>query len=80
MGPYLTPMSSQDAPRRSSSRRTLMLIIFALFLAPILARAALYAAGTAPRSWRDADWSSTGALPSAGQPLVRTGLPQPTTS
>jgi len=42
-----------------------MLIIFTLFLAPILARAALYAAGTAPRSWRDADWSSTGALPSA---------------
>ncbi len=42
-----------------------MLAIFALFLAPILARAALYAAGGGPRSWRDADWSSTGALPHA---------------
>ncbi|HZL30543.1 MAG TPA: DUF3750 domain-containing protein [Pseudolabrys sp.] len=42
-----------------------MLLIFAIFLAPILARAALYAAGSDPRSWRDADWSSTGALPPA---------------
>jgi hypothetical protein len=42
-----------------------MLIIFAIFLAPILARAALYAAGDSARSWRDADWSSTGALPPA---------------
>jgi hypothetical protein len=44
-----------------------MLTIFALFFVPILARAAFYAAGTAPRSWRDADWSSTGALPQATQ-------------
>jgi len=42
-----------------------MLTIFALFLVPILARAALFAAGNDPRSWRDADWSSTGALPAA---------------
>ncbi|HEY0224034.1 MAG TPA: DUF3750 domain-containing protein [Pseudolabrys sp.] len=42
-----------------------MLAIFALFLGPILARAALYAAGGGPRSWRDADWSSTGTLPQA---------------
>jgi hypothetical protein len=53
--------------RRFTRRTTIMLAIFALFLAPILARAALYAAGSGPRSWRDADWSSTGALPSAGQ-------------
>jgi hypothetical protein len=44
-----------------------MLLIFLLFLAPLLARAALYAAGDAPRSYRDADWSSTGALPPARQ-------------
>jgi hypothetical protein len=44
-----------------------MLAIFALFLVPILARAALYAAGSGPRSWRDADWSSTGTLPPAAQ-------------
>jgi hypothetical protein len=43
-----------------------MLAIFALFLAPLIARAALYAAGNGPRSWRDADWSSTGTLPPAG--------------
>jgi len=53
--------------RRFTRRTTIMLTIFALFLAPILARAALYAAGSGPRSWRDADWSSTGALPPAGQ-------------
>jgi hypothetical protein len=48
------------------SRSTLtMLIIFALFLAPLLARAAFYAFGNDPRSWRDADWSSTGMLPKA---------------
>jgi hypothetical protein len=53
--------------RRFSNRTVTMLAIFALFLAPILARAALYAAGHGPRSWRDADWSSTGALPLAAQ-------------
>jgi hypothetical protein len=42
-----------------------MLIVFALFLAPLAARAALYALGSDPRSWRDADWSSTGTLPQA---------------
>ena len=42
-----------------------MLAIFALFLVPLVARAALYAIGKEPRSWRDADWSSTGLLPKA---------------
>ncbi|MDO8877448.1 MAG: DUF3750 domain-containing protein [Pseudolabrys sp.] len=42
-----------------------MLIIFALFLAPLLARAALYAMGSDARTWRTADWSSTGTLPKA---------------
>ncbi len=57
-------MSSFKMPRLK--RRTkIMLIIFAIFLVPILARAALYAAGSEPRSWRDADWSSTGELPKA---------------
>jgi hypothetical protein len=44
-----------------------MLAILAIFLVPLLARAALYAAGSGPRSYRDADWSSTGALPPARQ-------------
>ena len=56
-----------------------MLIVFALFLAPLLARAALYTIGSAPRSWRDADWSSTRLLPPASQDqparvIVFTGL------
>ncbi len=51
--------------RRFNRRTIIMLTIFALFLAPILARAALYAVGNDPRSWRDADWSSTGILPKA---------------
>jgi len=42
-----------------------MLILFLVFLAPLLARAALYAYGNAPRSYRNADWSSTGTLPQA---------------
>ena len=43
-----------------------MLLIFIIFFCPILARAALYAMSDAPRSYRDADWSSTGMLPVAG--------------
>lgn len=48
-------------------RRTVILIIFALFLVPLLARAALYAAGNDARSWRTADWSSTKTLPPAAE-------------
>ena len=50
---------------RAHSRTIVMLIILIVFLAPILARAFLYAIGNDPRSWRDADWSSTGMLPAA---------------
>ena len=46
-------------------RTVLMLRILAIFLLPILARAAFFAASDAPRSWRDADWSSAGLLPPA---------------
>jgi hypothetical protein len=52
-------------PTIHRTRTTLMLAILALFLGPIIARAALYAVGGEPRSWRDADWSSTGLLPKA---------------
>jgi hypothetical protein len=52
--------------RRSQPRTIVMLIVLILFLAPILARAVLYVIGNDPRSWRDADWSSTGILPAAG--------------
>ncbi len=52
-------------PCRLTRRTTIMLLVFAIFLVPILARAACYAVGNDPRSWRDADWSSTGLLPRA---------------
>lgn len=47
------------------SRKTMLLTILVLFLLPVVARAALFAIGDAPRSYRDADWSSTGTLPPA---------------
>ena len=55
-----------------------MLIIVLIFLASLVARAALYALSNAPRHYRDADWSSTGMLPlaSAAKParvIVFTG-------
>jgi hypothetical protein len=52
-------------PARRSRRRLIVLVIFALFLFPIIAQAALYAIGDAPTNWRDADWSSIGSLPPA---------------
>jgi hypothetical protein len=50
---------------RRRPRTILMLLVLAIFFLPILARAALFAASDAPRSWRDADWSSAGLLPPA---------------
>jgi len=51
--------------RRLSRRKTIVAVIFALFLVPIIVRTILYAVSDDPRSWRDADWSSTGILPLA---------------
>ena len=61
----MPPVAAPAPARRSNRRKLIMLIVFALFLVPILARAALYAVGNEPRSWRDADWSSTRLLPPA---------------
>jgi hypothetical protein len=47
------------------TRQFLCIAILALFLAPIGARAVLFATSDAPRSWHRADWSSTGLLPDA---------------
>jgi Protein of unknown function (DUF3750) len=44
-----------------------MLILLIIFLLPIAARAIVYAIRDNPRSWRDADWSSAGMLPSADE-------------
>lgn len=58
-------MPKADPTSRKPLRKVLVLLIVALFLLPIAARAALYALDDAPRSWRDANWSSTGSLPAA---------------
>ena len=44
-----------------------MLFIIALFLFPVVARAAMFAFSDGPRSFRDADWSSIGSLPPASE-------------
>jgi hypothetical protein len=49
------------------TRRRLLVAILALFLVPIGARAVRFAASDAPRSWHQADWSSTGMLPPAAE-------------
>ncbi|HEU4661891.1 MAG TPA: DUF3750 domain-containing protein [Pseudolabrys sp.] len=51
-------------PRRRF-RKAFVLLFVAVFLLPIATRAMLFAVGNSPHSWRDADWSSTGLLPSA---------------
>ena len=60
-------------PLKNRTRRKFMLLAFlVLFLLPIAARAAMFAFEDRPRSWRDADWSSTGSLPpAAGHPEAR---------
>jgi hypothetical protein len=45
--------------------KTIVLIIFAIFFLPIVARAALNAFEERAANWNVADWSSTGALPAA---------------
>jgi hypothetical protein len=47
---------------RLKTVRTILLVVFVL---PIAARAGLYAIADHPRSWRDANWSSTHLLPPA---------------
>ena len=51
----------QDASQDASNH---LLVVFAL---PIAARGGLYAVADHPRSWRDANWSSTHLLPPADQ-------------
>jgi hypothetical protein len=46
-------------------RKSVLLAILLLFVAPVVARAALFAFEDRPTSWRDSDWSSTGMLPPA---------------
>jgi hypothetical protein len=41
----------------------LLLIVLAVFVAPVLVHAAMWLSEDRPRSWREADWSSAGTLP-----------------
>src|SRR5688572_8409165 len=50
-------------PPRFRSRKPFVLFLIALFLLPVVARAAAFALSDQPRSYRDADWSSIGSLP-----------------
>jgi hypothetical protein len=52
-------------PRRL--RKPVLLFLIALFLLPVVARAAVFAFSDHPRSYRDADWSSIGSLPAAAK-------------
>lgn len=63
--PKVMTLAIVPALRRRRFRKSLVLLLLAIFLLPILARAMLFAIGDAPRSWRDADWSSSGTLPAA---------------
>jgi hypothetical protein len=57
---------------RRTYRRRIVLILIAVFILPVAARAAVFAFGDHPHSWRDADWSSTGSLPpAAAEPDAR---------
>jgi len=74
--PFILADTMDQPPIRS--RKLIVLTILALFLLPVAARAALFAYENGPRSWRDADWSSTGTLPAAAahpqaRVLVMTG-------
>ena len=51
--------------RLKSFRKTLRSTVLVVFVLPIAARGTLYAVEDHPRSWRDANWSSTGLLPDA---------------
>ncbi len=56
---------SFDKPRQLPRRRTLLFTFLVLFLLPVAARATWYSFEERPRSFRQADWSSTGTLPAA---------------
>ncbi len=58
-------MSFQPTLQTGHRRRVIILSLLAVFLIPLLARATLYPFEGGPRSWRDADWSSTRSLPPA---------------
>src|SRR5262249_14740705 len=56
---------TETASRPRTRKKTVLLSILILFLLPVAARATFFAFEERPRSFRDANWASTGALPAA---------------
>lgn len=56
---------SLATPTRPARRKALLYTFLVLFLLPVAARATWYSFEDRPRSFRQADWSSTGTLPAA---------------
>ena len=54
-----------NTPPRRLRRKTVLFLLLAIFLIPVAARAALFSFEDRPRSFSDADWSSTHTLPEA---------------
>jgi uncharacterized protein DUF3750 len=65
LSPHFARDSSLTSHAMGTRFKTLRLTLLVVFALPIAARAALYAVEDHPRSWRDADWSSTHMLPPA---------------
>jgi len=60
--------TSNPPPQRTKARRLrkfIVLVVFIVFLLPVVLRASFYAFEKGPANWRDANWSSTGLLSQA---------------
>jgi hypothetical protein len=58
---------TETVSRPRTRKKTVLLSILILFLLPVAARATFFAFEERPRSFRDANWASIGALPAAAQ-------------
>lgn len=56
---------TETVSRPRTRKKAVLLSILILFLLPVAARATLFAFEDRPRSFREANWASTGALPAA---------------
>jgi hypothetical protein len=58
---------TETVSRPRTRKKAVLLSILILFLLPVAARATFFAFEERPRSFRDANWASTGALPVASE-------------
>jgi hypothetical protein len=61
----MSDQSSTPMKRRRSWGKIILIAFLVLFIAPVALRALLFSFEDRPRSFRDADWSSTGSLAQA---------------